>query len=73
MKARYYPEDDLLVLRFSEKIYDYAEKIGSFIIHYTKDKEPIMLEILKASQFIRETTEALPYPTLNKILHAQAT
>ncbi len=71
MKARYYPEDDLMVLKLLEKPYDYAEKIGTFIIHYTKNKEPVMLEILNASQFIRETTEALPYPTLNKILHLQ--
>ena len=71
MKAKYYPEDDLLVLRLSERAYDYAEKIGTFIIHYTKDKEPVSLEILKASEFLRETTEALPYPTLNKILHLQ--
>jgi uncharacterized protein YuzE len=72
MKVRYYPEDDLMVLKLSERPYDYAEKVGSFIIHYTKDKEPVILEILKASQFLRETTEALPYSTLNKILHLQA-
>jgi len=61
------------VLKFSERPYDYAEKVGLFIIHYTKDKEPVMLEIIKASQFLRETAEALPYPILNKMLHLQAT
>jgi hypothetical protein len=69
MKAKYYPEDDLMVLRISDKPYDFAEKIGIFIIHYTKEKEPVMLEILKASQFLKETTESLPYHILNKILY----
>lgn len=73
MKAKYYPEDDFMVIKFSDKAYDYAEKIGMFIIHYTKDKNPVAIEILNASKFIRETTEALPYPTLNKILHLHAT
>ena len=68
MKARYYPEDDLLVLRMSEKPYQRAEKIGPFIIHYTDDGEPVRLEILHAEQFLRETTGALPYPTAAKLL-----
>jgi hypothetical protein len=68
MKARYYPEDDLLVLKVSERPYDYAEKIGLFVIHYTKKNEPVMLEILHASQFLKETTEALPHRVVAKIL-----
>lgn len=69
MKAKYYPEDDFLVVEFSEKPYDYAEKIGMFIIHYTKKKEPVMLEILDASKFLKEAAEILPYSLRNKILH----
>jgi uncharacterized protein YuzE len=71
MKAKYYPEDDLLVLKFSDKVYDHAEKMGMFVVHYAKDKEPVLVEILNASDFIKEATEALPYPTLNKILHLE--
>ena len=72
MKAKYYSEDDLLVLKLSDKPYDYADKIGTFIIHYTKSKEPVLLEILNASKFLKETAEALPYSTLDKILHSHA-
>ena len=68
MKAKYYPEDDLLVLRVSDKPYQHAERIGTFIIHYTNEGEPVMLEILHAAQFLKETTEALPYPTVAKLL-----
>ena len=71
MEAKYYPEDDFLVLKFSDVSYDYAEKIGTFIIHYTKEKEPVMLEILKASQFLKETTQALPYSAVNKNFQLQ--
>ena len=69
MKAKYYPEDDLLVLRMSDRPYAHAEKIGAFIIHYTSEGEPVTLEILHAAQFLKEATEALPYPTVAKILH----
>jgi hypothetical protein len=72
MKAKYYPEDDLLVLRFSDRPYNHAEKIGMFVVHYAKDNEAVLMEILNASEFIKEAAEALPYPTLNKILHLQA-
>lgn len=68
MKAKYYPDDDLLVLRMSEQPYQHAEKIGPFVIHYTNAGEPVMLEILQAARFLKETTEALPYSTVAKLL-----
>ena len=71
MKVKYYPEEDLMTLTLSDKPYDYAEKAGSFIMHYTNsDKEPVMMEILNASKFLRETVQALPLPMINNILHA---
>jgi len=69
MKVKYYPEDDFMSLKMSDAPYDYAEKIGSFIVHYSSDKEPVMLEILNASQFLRETIDALPYPMVDNIFH----
>lgn len=71
MKARYFPEDDLLVLRISDQPYQEAEKIGQFILHYSKEGEPVMLEILHAAKFLKETTEALPYPTVAKLLRTR--
>jgi uncharacterized protein YuzE len=72
MNVKYYPEDDLMMLKFSDRPYDYAEKAGAFIIHYTTEKEPVMIEILQASQFLRDTVEALPYRTVTDILHLQS-
>lgn len=67
MNARYYPDDDLLVLRMSEQPYEHAEKIGPLIIHYTGKGEPVALEILQAAQFLREAAGALPYQTVAEL------
>lgn len=60
MKAKYYKEDDLLVLKLSSKPYEVAEKLGSFIVHYDIKKNPVLIEVLNASKFFRETSKALP-------------
>lgn len=60
MKAKYYKEDDLLVLRLSSKQYEVAEKLGSFIVHYDIKKNPVLIEVLNASRFLKETSRALP-------------
>lgn len=60
MRVKYYKKDDILVIRFSDKPYDYAEMEGNFIVHFSKDRKPVRLEILEASQFLREESKALP-------------
>lgn len=51
-KIYYEPEDDVLNIWVSEKHYDYAEDDDGVIIHYTKDCEPVYIEILDASRFL---------------------
>ena len=70
MSARYYKEDDLLVIKLSKKPYKVAEKVGSFIVHYTKDREPVLLEILNASKLLKETSKALPKSVIKEIFSA---
>lgn len=60
MKAKYYKEDDLLVLRLSSKPFKVAEKLGSFIVHYDIKKNPVLVEILNASKFLKISSRALP-------------
>ncbi|OGD97821.1 hypothetical protein A3A49_01555 [Candidatus Curtissbacteria bacterium RIFCSPLOWO2_01_FULL_38_11b] len=60
MRAKYYQEDDLLVIELVKKAYVEAEKIGSFIVHYDKNKQPVLVEILNASKLLKETSKALP-------------
>lgn len=67
MSVKYYKEDDLLAIRLSKKPFKAAEKIGSFIIHYDKERDPVLLEILNASKLLRQTTKALPKDVRNKV------
>lgn len=51
-RVLYEPEDDVLNIWLSEKPYDYAEDENGVIIHYTKNREPVYVEILAASRFL---------------------
>lgn len=70
MKAKYYKEDDLLVLRLSQKPFKAAEKIGSFIVHYDLEKNPVLVEILNASRFLKASSKALPKSLAKTIFSA---
>lgn len=60
MQLKYYKEDDILVIKVSEELYDHAEMSDSLIVHFTKDKKPVRLEILNASKFFDLESKALP-------------
>lgn len=68
MNIKYYKEDDLLTVRLSKRQYKVAEKVGPFIIHYDKNRKPILLEILNASKLLSETSRALPREVRKKVL-----
>ena len=72
MNAKYYKEDDLLVVKLSNKPFEVAEKVGSFIVHYDNKREPVTVEILNASKFLKETSRALPKSVRQNILSASA-
>lgn len=67
MSAKYYKEDDLLVIKFSKRQFKTAEKVGSFIIHYDNRKEPVFVEILNASQLLKQASAAIPQEIKGKI------
>lgn len=71
MSAKYYKEDDLLVIKLSKKPFKAAEKIGSFIVHYDKKREPVLVEILNASRLLKETSKALP-KSMRQAIFSQA-
>lgn len=54
-KVLYEPEDDVLNIWLSKKPIDYAEDDNGVIIHYTKTKEPVYIEILDATRFFKES------------------
>ncbi len=60
MKIKYYKKDDILVLQLSKIPYDHAEMEGNFIVHFSKQKKPVRIEVLHASRFLQEESRALP-------------
>lgn len=60
MKVKYYEDADLLSIRISKKLYHDASQSGDIIVHYAEDKEPVLIEILNAAQFLKETDKSFP-------------
>lgn len=56
MSLKYYRDDDLLVISLSRIPYDYAEKQGDFIVHFSKKNKPVRIEVLNAKRFLKETS-----------------
>lgn len=70
MKIKYYTEDDILVLKLSNNPIDYAEESNWIIIHYDEKKDPVRIEILDASRFLKEESKALPLEIKEKYFTA---
>jgi len=52
-KMRYDREDDVLMIWFAQnKSIDHAEQVGQSILHVSAQGEPVLLEILRAREFV---------------------
>jgi uncharacterized protein YuzE len=51
-RMRYSKDVDALLVEFSDKRIDYAEEEGQIIVHFSREGEPVLLEILDARDFI---------------------
>ncbi|OGK25604.1 hypothetical protein A2954_01260 [Candidatus Roizmanbacteria bacterium RIFCSPLOWO2_01_FULL_37_12] len=60
MKIKYYREDDIIVFQLTDDLYDHAEMQGNFVVHFTKDKRLVRIEVLQASKFLKEESRVLP-------------
>ena len=58
LHMKYDPQVDVLLVEVSKQPIDYAEEMGSVIVHFTKRHKPVALEILDASQFVTKATAA---------------
>lgn len=58
-KVNYEPEADVMSWEISTRPIDYAEEAGSFIVHYSKDHIPVLVEILDASRFLNQSMEMM--------------
>lgn len=72
MKIRYYKDADLLSLRISKEPYKFARQTGDLIVHYTEDKEPVLIEIVNAAKFLKDTTKLVPKKIQEEIWSEEA-
>ncbi|MDO8137784.1 MAG: DUF2283 domain-containing protein [Candidatus Brocadiales bacterium] len=58
-KIRYSKDADAILVELSDKPIDYAEESGQIIIHFSKEGEPVLLEILDAREFLLNSLSSL--------------
>jgi len=58
-KIRYSKDVDALLIELSDKPIDYAQEEGQIIVHFTKEGEPVLLEILDARDFVLSSIASL--------------
>jgi uncharacterized protein YuzE len=63
MKITYDREEDILTLEFrdGERI-DHAEHVESIILHLNEADEPVLLEVMHASDFLTQVLKASLQP-----------
>lgn len=60
MKVNYSSDEDILLYEVSKANIDYAEEAGDIIVHYSKRRKPVLLEILNASKFLDRVNAKVP-------------
>lgn len=58
-KIKYSKDVDILLIEISDKPIDYAQEEGPIIIHFSKQGEPVLIEILEAKEFILKTLSGM--------------
>ena len=59
-KYRYEKDDDVLMIWFNEEPVDHAEQQDNVILHVSRSNRPVLLEILDASKFLKDTAKHMP-------------
>lgn len=73
MNFRYDKEDDVLMIWFSKEKIDFAEQSGDVIMHFSKKKRPVLMEILDASAFLKQTVTQFPKSIIESLLPQSST
>lgn len=53
LKLKYEPEADVLSWEISDAPVEYATEVGDMVVHFTKNHEPVLIEVLRAKEFMR--------------------
>lgn len=60
MKVHYDKDEDILMVELAHKKIDDAYETDQMIVHVTEDREPVLLEIFKASKFLKDLSRVVP-------------
>lgn len=52
-RLKYEPGADVLSWEVSDAPIDYAEEVGDMIVHFTKDHKPVLIEVIRAKEFMK--------------------
>lgn len=58
MKIKYDRQEDILMVETAPGKIDHAEEMGPFIVHFTREDKPVLIEILDASDFLSLATKS---------------
>ena len=58
-KIRYSKDVDILHIELSDRPIDYAQDSGPFIIHFSDNDEPVLLEVQGGKDFLLKSLRAL--------------
>lgn len=58
-KIRYSKDVDALLIELSDQPVDYAEESGPFIVHFSADGKPVLVEILGAKEFLLDSLSSV--------------
>lgn len=70
MNFKYSKEDDILMIELNNKLIDYAEQSGNFIVHFSPEREAVLIEVLGASKFLKQASKSLPQDIKDKVLQS---
>lgn len=59
LKISYEKEADILRVEISRAPIDYATELGNVVVHFTPDNQPVYLEFLEASQFVKNISDVV--------------
>ncbi len=58
-RMRYSEDVDILMVKLSDDPIDHAEESGQFIVHFSEEGNPVLLEIQGAKDFVLESLHTL--------------
>lgn len=60
MNGMAYSKDvDILLVKVADAPITHAEEAGQFIVHFSEDGDPVLLEIMDAKEFVLESLHTL--------------